>query len=456
MRSIVSVPAACVLALLATAACEDGGGTTAPPLPASVVAVSATTQSGLVASPVPVPPTVQVRDARGFALPGVQVAWAVTSGNGTVTSSSVTDGGGMAVAPLWVTGPAAVENALTATVPGVAPVTFRVAAQPGPAVRLEKAGGDAQTAVVGTRLADSISVRVVDAFGNGVRDVPVNFAATAGTLSATRAITGAQGHARVSLVLPSRPGTVQVTAATGIMTPLVFAATVTVGPPAAITRAAGDGQAADSGAAVAVPPAVRVTDSFGNPVPGRPVTFTPAAGSSVTGGTATTGSDGYAAVGSWVLGAPGVHRLVARVAGVDSVTFTATSLAPCGSRTYTLFSTLTAELFSGHCTVDFRNAELYRFTVTTEQCVEFRMNSGFDPFLYLLDGARNVLAANDDSGGSLNSLIRYRVSPGTYYLGAAAYSGGTGTFELASSPVPDGESCGFFLSSERRDSKGDR
>lgn len=456
MSSFVSVRAACVLALLAAAACEDGGGTTAPPLPASIVAVTATTQSGTVASPVPVPPTVQVRDARGFALPGVQVDWAVTSGNGTVASSSVSDGGGMAVAPVWVTGPAAVENVLTATVPGVAPVAFRVAAQPGPAVRVEKAGGDAQTAAVGTRLADSIFVRVMDAFGNGVRDVPVNFTATAGTLSATRVLTGAQGHARVSLVLPIRPGTVQVTAVTGIMAPLVFAAAVTVGPPAAITRLEGDGQAADSGMAVAVAPAVRVTDSFGNPVPGRPVTFTPGAGSVVTGGTATTGSDGRAAVGSWVLGAPGIHRLVARVAGVDSVVFTATSREPCGSGTYTLFSTLTAELRYDRCVVEFRNAELYRFTVTTEQCVEFRMNSSFDPFLYLLDGARNVLAANDDSGGSLNSLFRYRVSPGTYYLAAAAYSGGTGPFELASSPVPDDEWCGSFLSSDRREPKRGR
>ena len=458
MSSFVSVRRACVLALVAAAACEDGSGTTAPPQPASVVAVSATTQSGTVASPVPVPPSVQVRDARGYALPGVQVDWAVTSGNGTVTSSSVTDGGGIAVAAAWVTGPASVENVLTATVSGVAPVAFRVAAQPGPAARLEKAGGDAQTAAVGTRLADSISVRVVDAFGNGVPDVPVNFATNAGTLSAARAITGAQGHARVSLVLPTRPGTLQVTASTGIMTPLVFAATVTVGPPAALTRLQGDGQAADSGTAVTVAPAVRVTDSFGNPVPGRPVTFTPAAGSgAVTGGTASTSSDGRAAVGSWVLGLPGVNRLVARVAGVaDSVVFTATSREPCRSGSYTLFSTLVAQLDSNRCNVGGRNAELYRFTVATEQCVEFRMNSGFDAFLYLLDGNRNIVAADDDSGGSLNSLIRYRVSPGTYHLGAAAYSGGTGPFEITSSPLPNGESCGFSLSSGRQESKRGR
>lgn len=456
MSSLVSVRRACLLGLLAAAACEDGGGTTAPPQPASLVAVSATTQAGTVASPVPVPAAVQVRDARGFALPGVQVEWAVTSGNGTVTATSATDGGGTAVAAAWVTGPAAVENVLTATVPGVAPVTFRVAAQPGPAVRADKAGGDAQTAAVGTRLADSISVRVVDAFGNGVRDVPVTFTTTGGTLSAARVLTGAQGHARVSLMLPATPGTVQVTAAGGILPPLVFRATVTVGPAARIFAVAGDGQVADSGMAVTVPPAVRVTDSFGNPVPGRPVTFTPAAGSGVvTGGTATTGSNGLAAVGSWVLGAPGVNRLVARLAGVDSVVFTATSREErCRSTPYTLFTSVRGELRDPSCEVATRYAELYRFTVTTEQCVEFRMDSPlFDTYLYLLDSGTNVLTDDDDGGGGLNSLLRWHVTPGTYYLGAAAFSAGTGTFELSSSPVPDDGWCGLSVSAQRQGAK---
>jgi hypothetical protein len=77
------------------------------------------------------------------------------------------------------------------------------------------------------------------------------------------------------------------------------------------------------------------------------------------------------------------------------------------------------------------------------------MNSSqFDAYLYLLDNSGTVLAQNDDSGGSLNSLIQMQLSPGTYYLGAAAFGGGLGAFELVSTGVPAG-GCGFALSSAR-------
>jgi hypothetical protein len=437
---------AALLALFAAVACD--GGTTGPAAPASLVAMTATTQNAEVATPVPVPPAVRVSDDRGRGLAGVSVAFAVTGGNGSVAASSITDAGGVAVAQGWVMGTVAEENALTASVGGIAPVVFRAAAAAGAPTGLEKAGGDAQSAAVATVLADSIGVRVVDQFGNGVPGQVVNFAASSGTLNAARATTGAQGHARVSLVAPNRPGTVQVFAGMGSFPSLTFAITVRVGPPAAMSRMAGDGQTAYSGTAVAVAPTVRVTDAFGNPVPGSTVRFAPAPGSGVvTGGVALTGTDGRAQVSSWVLGEPGVNTLTASVGGVDSLQFTATALEPCGNRTYTLFTTITDELLPGRCNVGGRNAEIYAVTVPSAQCVEFRMNSGmFDTFLYLVDNTGNIVAANDDSDGSLNSLIRTQVSAGTYYLGAAGYSGGIGTFQLTSSPVAAGDFCGSLQS----------
>ncbi|HEX2077358.1 MAG TPA: DVUA0089 family protein [Longimicrobium sp.] len=437
------------LALFAAAACDDGG--TGPAAPASLVAMTATTQNAAVALPAPVPPAVRVSDSRGRGLVGVPVTFAVTGGGGTVDAQATTDAGGVAVAANWVMGTVAQENAVTASVPGVAPVVFRANAAAGEPATLEKAGGDAQSAAVGTALPDSIGVRVLDQYGNGVPGVPVNFTASGGTLSATRVATGAQGHARVTLALPTRPATIQVFAGSGALGPQVFGITVTAGAPAAVVRVAGEGQSGRSGTAVTVPPAVRVTDSFGNPVPGRPVAFAPAAGSGVvTGGAAVTNADGRAQVGSWVLGEPGTNRLEVTIADLAPIAFTATSRPACGNHSYTLFATVTAVLVPDGCVVAGRNTEQYSFTVPSAQCVEFRMNSAqFDTYLFLLDNGRNVLAQDDDGGAGLNSLIRWRVSAGTYYLGAAAYSNGQGgTFQLTSTAVSEGGWCNSTLLSQ--------
>src|SRR3954466_14385578 len=73
-------------------------------------------------------------------------------------------------------------------------------------------------------------------------------------------------------------------------------------PPAPVattmTISAGATQSAAVGTAVAVAPAVQVLDQFGKPFVGAPVTFAVATGNgSLTGSTATTGSDGIARVG---------------------------------------------------------------------------------------------------------------------------------------------------------------
>lgn len=98
--------------------------------------------------------------------------------------------------------------------------------------------------------------------------------------------------------------------------------------PGSLELVTGDGQAAAVGTVVAVPPAVRVLDLSGAPLPGVAVSFTPRAGT-VAGSPAITGEDGGAAATSWTLGTvAGSQRLVARVASLagDSVSFTATAL----------------------------------------------------------------------------------------------------------------------------------
>jgi len=441
MKPIV-FPGICAVFALLSAACGDG--TTAAPVPASLAPVSVLAQGAVAGRPVPVRPAVSVSDNRGRGLPGVLVTFAVTAGDGFVTDSSRTDMAGVAVADEWVMGMVAQENTLAARVPGLPPVVFHATAGPGLPAFTQKAGGDERSGTVATALPDSLVVRVVDQYENGVPGIVVNFGATGGTLSATRVVTGAQGHARVGLVLPTQAGPLQVVAYVPYLERQYFYITARPAAPAGFTRVGGDGQTAYGGAAVVVAPGVRVHDAFGNPVPGLPVVFTPAPGSgAVTGGPIVTDGYGVARVGSWVLGEPGPNRLAAKAAGFDSLVFAATALQPCGSRPYPLFTHMEEALLRDPCTAHLRNARLYSFVVPSEQCLDLWMtSSAFDTYLFLLDGAGTVLAADDDSGGAYNSLIRRRLPAGTYLLGAAAFTGASsGTFYLSTFAVGSGQPC---------------
>ena len=96
-------------------------------------------------------------------------------------------------------------------------------------------------------------------------------------------------------------------------------------PAALVVRSAGT-QTGLIGYPVNVPPAVRLLDADGKPISGAPITFTVTSGGGVvTGGVATTGSDGVATVGSWAIGA-GNNTLRASIPApfrVDPVAFSA-------------------------------------------------------------------------------------------------------------------------------------
>jgi hypothetical protein len=102
-------------------------------------------------------------------------------------------------------------------------------------------------------------------------------------------------------------------------------------PPVATTLAANSSVtvAAAVGVPVSPSPSVIVKDQKGSPMTGIAVTFTVASGGgSVTGGAATTGADGIATVGSWVLGtSTGQNVLTVSSGTLTPVTFNATASA---------------------------------------------------------------------------------------------------------------------------------
>jgi hypothetical protein len=101
---------------------------------------------------------------------------------------------------------------------------------------------------------------------------------------------------------------------------------------ASISAAAGDGQTARIGSAVATAPAVLVRDQNGNAMANVHVTFTVAAGGgSVAGGAVTTNASGIATAGAWTLGtAVGANALTATASGGSnpSTQLTATARLP--------------------------------------------------------------------------------------------------------------------------------
>ncbi len=159
---------------------------------------------------------------------------------------------------------------------------------------------------------------------------------------------------------------------------------------------AGDGQVAPVSTAVAIPPAVIVTDRNGDAVQNASVSFQVTQG----GGTVTpaapvkvvTGADGVARVTSWTLGAtPGVNLLEAGGIGLDSVP-TESGFLPWGAVTFTAigcvpgFGTGTATIDGSLGTSEWQCAHSYDFTAN--------VSGGSTPAtLYVMNDATNLYLA---------------------------------------------------------------
>ena len=263
-----------------------------------------------------------VLDQNGRAMSGVNVTWssnnpgvATISAGGLVTA--VANGGTRVVATAGsLTGSDSVN------------VTQKAAF-------VSKNGGDGQSGSVATALATALSARVTDSGASPMAGINVTFNVVlgGGSLSNLSGPTNASGISTINWTLGTTAGTQQVSATVSGVPTATFTATAQPGAPALIAKQGGDGQSVGVGNAVAVAPAVKVTDSFNNPVPGVAVTFAIATGGgSITGSSAVTNASGIAAVGSWSPGSSGANTLTATATGSgiagNPLTFTATGVMP--------------------------------------------------------------------------------------------------------------------------------
>ena len=123
----------------------------------SVEIVNGDGQTATVDTPVSTPPSVVVKGPNDNPIAGVEVTFAVTSGNGSVSGATATsDGSGIATVGSWTLGPTAGPNTLTASAAGLDDVTFTATGVSVPAAptNVVATAGDAQATVSWTAPVD--------------------------------------------------------------------------------------------------------------------------------------------------------------------------------------------------------------------------------------------------------------------------------------------------------------
>jgi hypothetical protein len=322
------------------------GTVTSPPatvivdqIPASLAKIAGDFQADTVGQQLAGAITVRVNDARGNPIAGETVNFTVTQGGGSLSSpSGVTDAIGQ-TSTSWTLGTVAGSQLARSSAGAVGAVTFTALALAGPPADVLVAAGQGQTAIENTAVAVAPAVRVRDQFNNNRPNATVTFAVTGGggSVVSSVATTGTDGIATAGrwTVGPAGPQNLSATVTgTGITgNPIAFTANAVVATgPATVAVSAGDSQTGLLGFALNVPPTVIVLDSNAFPVANAQVTFAIASGGgSITGpAVVSTGANGIAAVGQWIIGgSAGPNTLTATVTGAgitgNPVTFTATA-----------------------------------------------------------------------------------------------------------------------------------
>ena len=200
-------PLAFVALIAVQAACGDGA--TDPSKPSAMVAVSPDSQTTAAGVKMSEPLVVRVTGGGGTPIAGTVVSWTISAGGGTVSDTTSTTNADGEAQTTYTPGSQPVIAGVNATAGSLRKV-FRIVLVAGPPSQLLKFGFDSPAAIKGSVL--TFSVKLADAFGNGVSGKPVTWAASSGSISATTSTTDAGGVASVTYTLGADPGTYSLTA----------------------------------------------------------------------------------------------------------------------------------------------------------------------------------------------------------------------------------------------------
>ncbi len=293
-------------------------------------------QTGIVGRPPLDFLAVRLVNGAGRGVPGVELAWVVREGGGSVRPLAArTDSAGRVRAVLTL-GAVPGTNRVRVSAAGADSVTFTAQGVADAPSAVAVVAGAGQTATAGSAVATPPSVRVTDSAGNPVVDAAVTFAVAAGggtvTGGATR--TDAGGVATVgSWTLGTTAGPNSLTATVQGGPAATISATGIPGAAASISIVSGDGGTAVVATTRALQ--AKVVDAHGNGVPGTAVAWAVATGggSLSSPGSVTDGSG--VATNVWTFGGTvGAQSVTASAAGLagSPLTFTATTTPAAASQ----------------------------------------------------------------------------------------------------------------------------
>ncbi len=196
---------------------------------------------------------------------------------------------------------------------------------------LEFTAGANQSGPVGAPLPVRIVVRAANPLG-GMANVTISITpgGESGTVPSGTVTTGSNGTAEFIWTLGTKAGLQTLSASAGARRPVTAStsATATAGPASAIKQVSDSSQPIVVGHAAVTRPVVRVTDSYGNPVPNAAVNFQADQGASTLSGTSQlTDPDGEATLGSWTIGLDaGPYAIRAYLLNGTSAVFAATGI----------------------------------------------------------------------------------------------------------------------------------
>jgi hypothetical protein len=287
-------------------------------------------QSGTVTTALAKPITVQAIDTlSGKGLPGVTISFSdVKTGGGSFSpASAVTDSTGT-VSTTYTLSTKAGAYTVTASALGYAPATFTETATATTATKMIRAAGSGQIVPLSTPVPNPLVAKVEDQYGNGVPGVSVTFAdkGKGGIFSANPVVTDSNGLASVHYTSSTKSGPTTVTAAvTGVTTLNIFV-TVTPNPASSVIASTGSGQKAATSTMLPRALVAKVTDNFGNAIPGASVSFSDGgAGGTFSANPVTTITAGTASAKYTTGTKAGTVTITATVAGVSTkASFTVT------------------------------------------------------------------------------------------------------------------------------------
>ncbi len=196
--------------------------------PASIAIAAGNNQSAPVKSNLKTSLKVKVKDSAGNGVAGVSVTFSDGGAGGALSPVTVTTDSGGFASTTYTTGTKAGMIAITASVSGVTPASFKETVLAGPPASMAIYAGNNQTVKAGKSTSKQLQVLIEDRYANPVKGAPVTYSdgGVGGSFSPGTATTNGKGIAGSRYTAPAQIGTVTVTASSPGVANVVFTVTV--------------------------------------------------------------------------------------------------------------------------------------------------------------------------------------------------------------------------------------